>query len=96
MSMIRLLPIWITLSNPLEHNPTPPLKSASSGYILPKGCHHYRTNNSKIFLAVSDDHDRKIFTDLNVSVRDFYSYIFEDVEFPSEYDDHYIKKHTPI
>src|SRR5581483_8228792 len=89
-SLIRSLPIWPVLSDPFQQDAEPPLKSASCGHILPKYFKHYRTKNTRIYLAAKDDLDRRIFTDLNVPMRDIYSYTFEDVEFPNECDLHYL------
>src|SRR5581483_2694709 len=55
-------------------------KSASCGHILPKYFKYYRTKNTRIYLAAKDD------LDLNVPLRNIYSYTFEDVEFPNECD----------
>jgi hypothetical protein len=84
--MIRSLPIWPTLSDPLQPSAKPSLKSASCGCTLPTNFKHYRTKNDKVYLCNNDDTSQKIFSVLGVPPRDIYSYTFEDVEFPSEYD----------
>ena len=38
----------------------------------------------------STSFDWQIFTALDVPVRDIYQYVFEDIDFPSEYDDRYL------
>jgi len=68
---------------------TTPLKPASCGYILPKNFHRYKTNDTNVFLDASNDFDRKILTNLNVRLRDIYSFTFEDVEFPKIWDCYY-------
>ncbi|GBC09638.1 hypothetical protein RclHR1_00900024 [Rhizophagus clarus] len=90
-SLIRSLPIWPILKDPTQPDPNPALKSASCGYILPKNFRNYRTKrDSKIYLDASDDYARSSLQHLGVKQRDIYEYTFEDVEFPSEYDYHYV------
>jgi hypothetical protein len=89
--LIRSMPIWPILSDPIQPDSKPALKSASCGYILPRDFKHYRTKkDSKIYLEASNDTFRNILISLGVQNRDIYSYTFEDVELPSEYDYHYI------
>ncbi|CAG8733670.1 uncharacterized protein OCT59_011814 [Rhizophagus irregularis] len=88
--LIRSLPIWPTLSDPIQPDSKPALKPISCGYILPNKFQHYRTKkDSKIYLYAADD-VRKCLIKLDVQERDVYSYTFEDVEFPNEYDYHYV------
>src|SRR2546423_10913597 len=89
-TLIRLLPIWPTLSDPLQPDAKPTLKPAICGYTLPRDLKPYRTKNSKIYLDAKDDIYRRVFAELDVPERDLYKYTFEDVEFPSEYDYHYL------
>jgi hypothetical protein len=88
--MILLLPIWPVLPDPLRQNLDLPLKPASCGHILPRLFIHYRTKSSKIFLDARNESDRLIFTELGVPMQDIYSYVVEDVDFPSECNDYYI------
>jgi hypothetical protein len=67
------------------------LKPASRGYILPKNFKRYRTKEDKFYLDAQENIDRRIFNDLDVPSRDIYSYTFEDVIFPNEYDYDYLK-----
>lgn len=87
MSLVRSLPIWRTLSDPLNQEIEPPLKAASHGHILPRRMAHYRTRDSRIFLDASVDITRRVLTELNVPLRDIHSYTFEDVEFPTPTDE---------
>jgi hypothetical protein len=88
-SLVRSLPIWKTLSDPLNQDVDPPLKAALHGHILPKKIAHYRTRDSKIFLDASDEVTRRVLTELDVPLRDLYSYTFEDIEFPTVECDYY-------
>ncbi|CAB4429236.1 unnamed protein product [Rhizophagus irregularis] len=89
--LIRSLPIWPIISDPLRPNFEPPLKPASCGYILPKKAKHYRTKkNSKTYLDSKEDLTRRILNGLDVQTQDVYSYTFEDVEFPSKSDYYYL------
>jgi hypothetical protein len=90
-TLIRSLPIWPTLSDPLQPNFTkPPLKPALLGYTLPRELKPYRTKNSKVYLDAKDEFYRRIFDELDVPERDLYKYTFEDVEFPNECDYYYL------
>ncbi|GES84821.1 sacsin-like [Rhizophagus clarus] len=88
-SLVRSLPIWRTLSDPLNQESDPPLKAALHGHILPKKIPHYRTRESRIFLEASNDTTRRVLCELEVPLRDVYSYTFEDVEFPTIECDYY-------
>jgi len=90
-SLIRLWPIWPTLPDVLQPEEETPLKPVSCGYTLPKNFKRYRTKKSKFYFEVQENIDRRIFNELNVPSRDLYSYTFEDVEFPEEYDHDYLK-----
>ncbi|CAG8655535.1 5080_t:CDS:1, partial [Acaulospora colombiana] len=89
-TMILSLPIWPVRKSLLETNVKPALKPINCGSILPKEVELYRTKDAKVYLASSDDLDDRILVDLNVPHRNVYSYIFEDVDFPKEYDDQYM------
>ncbi|EXX70994.1 hypothetical protein RirG_082460 [Rhizophagus irregularis DAOM 197198w] len=87
--LLRSLPIWPTLSDSIL---PADLKPISCGYILPSNFQHYRTKkDSKIYLNASGDNVRNCLIKLGVQKRDVYSYTFEDVEFPSEYDYQYVR-----
>ncbi|CAI2168403.1 20444_t:CDS:2 [Funneliformis geosporum] len=90
-SIARFFPIWEVLSNPLVGNSEPlPLKPASCGYILERKIKQYQIKTSKIYFDALNDLDRSILIQLNVPKRTIYEYTFEDVEFPREYDRHYL------
>ncbi|CAB5213059.1 unnamed protein product [Rhizophagus irregularis] len=89
MSLVRSLPIWKTLSDPLNEDFEPPLKAALHGHILPRKMPHYRTRDSRIFLDASIDITRRVLTELNVPLRNIRDYTFEDVEFPTVECDNY-------
>ncbi|CAG8572117.1 5154_t:CDS:2 [Funneliformis caledonium] len=83
-SLIRLFPIWPIYSN---SNSEMPLKPASCGYLLPTSVCWYQTRSSTIYFC--DYH--QFLTRLNVPLRNIYSYVFQDVEFPSESNDTYVR-----
>jgi hypothetical protein len=89
-TLICSLPIWPSIPDPTQPDVESPLRSASCGNILPKNFKPYRTNNNKVYLEFKDDLDLRIFTDIGVPTRDIYSYTFEDVEFPTECNNHYL------
>src|SRR5436305_11076710 len=89
MSLVRSLPIWPTLKDPETPDSEPSLKPASCGYLLPKNFRRYR-NESEFYFDASENLDRRIFTELNVSIRSPFDYTFKDIEFPKESDYHYI------
>ncbi|CAG8442385.1 17159_t:CDS:2, partial [Acaulospora morrowiae] len=89
-TMILSLPIWPVRKSLSESTIKPALKPISSGFILPKEVELYRTKDAKVYLASSDDLDDRILVDLAVPHRNVYSYIFEDVDFPKEYDEQYM------
>ncbi|GBB98237.1 hypothetical protein RclHR1_03180002 [Rhizophagus clarus] len=89
--LVRSLPIWPVISDPLRQDLEPPLKPASCGYILPKNTKHYRTKkNARIYLDAKEDLTRKILTGLDVQTQDVHEYTFEDVEFPNKSDYYYL------